>query len=43
MGGEDGDLALEPKDGAVDIGNAEPYRDIVAELAGGKIIRAIND
>ena len=41
MGGEHADLAFEAVDGAVDIGFLQAHGHVIAEVAGGKIIGAI--
>src|SRR5439155_24214146 len=40
---EDGDLALEPEDGAVYDGDVVPDRGVVQEVAGGEVVGAVDD
>jgi hypothetical protein len=42
-GVEDGELAFEAMDGAVDVGDAAPCGDIAAEVAGGEVVGAVED
>src|SRR5439155_23150047 len=43
MRSEHGDLTLEPKHRAIDVWLPRKHADVVRQIAGGKIIRAIHD
>ena len=43
MRGEDAHLALKTQDAAIDIGFLQPDRHVVGKVAGGEVVRTIND